>query len=213
MNRSNLKDHRNRNIIVVIAIVLSGILIGAFLYTQYFLKPEFNVFDAQLNPIKFNIQNIGKADAHNVKIKVNGSWTPAFRMNVTKVEHGYSVSPEQIATVFYGTICDYDENSGEWFQLAKRVVPSITGGETNGTTFVKLMVVENGTWRYLDDDEVANSVEAFGNPRTYYSFGETTIDILKVGEIETVTISLKEHSDSYQISISCDEGLTLQFSL
>ena len=194
---------------IVIAIILIAILIGTFLYARYFLKPEFNVFDIQSNPIKFNIQNIGKADAHNVKIKVNGTWIPNFKMNVTSVEHGYMVSPEQIATVFYGMI----ENSEGCFQLSKRVVPSISSGETDGIAFVKLAVVENGTWRYLDDNEVADIIQAFENPRTYYSFEETMIDILKIGEIETVTISVKEDSDSYQIVVSCDEGLTLQFSL
>jgi len=186
------------------------ILIGAFLYSWHFLKPEFNIFDMEKtsSSITFNIQNMGKADAHNVEIEVNGTWLPAFEMNVTSVQHGYVVSPEQIATVFYGTI----ENSEDWFKLAKRVVPSVVGGETDGTTFLKLEVVENGVWRYLADNETTILIEAFENPRAYYTFGETTIDVLRIGEIKTVAINLSECSDFYEVAISCNEGITLQFS-
>jgi hypothetical protein len=205
MTENESKNWKNKKVIVMIVILLSITVMGIFLYVWYFLKPEFNVFDME-SATKFNIQNIGKADAHNIKIKVNGTWTPAFRMNVTKVEHGYS------ATVFYGTIYGYDEHSGEWFELAKRLVPSIVGGETNGTTFVKLMVIENGVRRHLTDSEVSILIDAFENPRAYYTFAETIIDILKVGEVKTVQILLQGRSDFYEISIFCDEGVTLQFS-
>jgi len=210
MNESNSKNWKNKRVIVIVVVLLCGILVGGFLYTRYFLKPEFNTFDMEKtsSSITFNIQNIGKSDAHNVKIKVNGTWIPTFKMNVTSVEHGYSVSPEQIATVFYGTI----ESDEEWFELAKRLVPSIVGGETDGTTFIKLMVVENGMWRYLADSEVASLIGAFENPRAYYAFEETTIDILRSGEIKTVTIDLDESSAHYEVAISCDEGITLHFS-
>lgn len=210
MTESDSKNWKNKKVIVIVVILLCGILVGSFLYTRYFLKPEFNTFDVEKtsSSMRFNIQNIGKADAHNVKIEVNGTWIPEFKMNVTSVEHGYVVSPEQIATVFYGTI----ENSEDWFELARRVVPSIVGGETNGTTFLKLEVVENGVWRYLDDNETSMLIDAFENPRAYYTFKETTIDILRRGEIKTVTIDLDESSDYYEVAISCDEGITLQFS-
>jgi hypothetical protein len=209
MNERISKTSRNKKIIVVaIVILLSGVL-GIFLYTRYFLKPEFNLIDIETNPTDFHIQNIGKADAHNVKIKFNGTWIPNFRMNTTKVEHGYMTSSEQIVTVFYGAI----ESSEDWYLLARRIVPSIVGGETDGATFVKLAVVENGVWRYLTDDEVASLIEAFENPRAYYTYGETTIDVLRVGEIKEVKITLKEpFRDFYEIFISCDEGISLQFS-
>jgi hypothetical protein len=201
-----------KRIIAIVAVLFSSILIGTFLYDHYLLKPEFNIFGIE-SLTKFDIQNIGKADAHNVKIKVNGTWIPTFKMNVTKVEHGYSVSPEQIATVFYGIICGYNEHSGEWFELTKRVVPYITGGETNGTTFVKLMVIENGTFRYLTDDEVTSLIDAFETPRAYYAFGETAIDVLRVGEVKTSQVTLEGRADSCEVSISCDEGITSHFFL
>jgi len=209
MTENESKNWKNKKVIVMIVILLSITVMGIFLYVWYFLKPEFNVFNME-SATKFNIQNIGKADAHNVKIKVNGTWIPNFRMNVTKVEHGYSITPEQIATVFNGTIYGYDAT--ELSELVRRLVPAITGWETDGTTFVKLMVVENGVWRYLTESEVASLIDAFENPRAYYAFGEAIIDILKVGEVKTVQILLQGRSDFYEISIFCDEGVTLQFS-
>lgn len=209
MTQSNSKNWKDKKVTATIVILLSSIAIGIFLYTRYFLKPEFNIFDME-SPTKFNIQNIGKADAHNVEIKVNGTWIPKFSMNVTRVEHGYSVTPEQIATVFYGKIYGYEPE--ELSELVRRVVSPIAGWESNGTTFVKLMVIENGVWRYLTDSEVASLIDAFENPQIYYTFGETTIDILRIGEVKTVQITLKGRADFYEISISCDEEVTLQFS-
>ena len=229
MTESGSKNWKNKKVIVIVVILLGGILIGAFLYAWYYLKPEFkpefNTFDMEKSrgSVNFNIQNIGKADAHNITIKVNGTWTwiPTFRMDVTSVEHGYVVTPGQIATVFYGTIY-----GGEWMALADRIVPSIVGGETDGATYVKIMVMENDVMRYLTENENVALIEAFENPRAYhtYTFGETTIDILRKGEIKTVVITLEKWStkttaitleqypDFYEISISCDEGITLQFS-
>jgi len=208
---SGSKNWKNKKVIVIVVILLSGILVGTLLYTRYFLKPKFNIFDLEKTggSVKFNLQNVGNVDAHNVKIKVNGTWIPTFKMNATSVEHGYMVSPEQIATVFYGTI----ESAEEWFVLAKRVVPSIVGGETDRTTFLKLAVVENGVWRYLTDSEVTILIDAFENPRVYYTFGETTIDILKKREIKTVNIILPQISNLYEVVITCDEGTTLHFSV
>jgi len=209
MTESDSKNWKDKKVIAIIVILLSSIAVGAFLYARYFLKPEFNIFDVE-SPTKFNIQNIGKADAHNVKIEVNGTWIPTFQMNVTSVENGSMY--DTAATVFYGTIYNYEPDSGEWYELSRRVVPSIVGGETNGTTFLKLTVEENGVLRHLTDSEVASLIDAFENPRTYYTFGETTIDILRMGEVKTVQITLKGRADSYEISISCDEEVTLQFS-
>jgi len=212
MNERISKTSRNKKIIVVaIVILLSGVLIGTFLYTRYFLKPEFNLIDIETNPTDFYIQNVGKADAHNVKIKFNGTWIPEISINVTSVEQGYSVSPEQIATVFKGI---FDGSFEDMNILARKVIPSIVGMELDSERgWLKVMVVENGVWRYLTDNEVASLIEAFENPQAYYTYGETTIDVLRVGEIKGVKITLKEpFRDFYEIFISCDEGISLQFS-
>lgn len=196
------------------AVLLSGVMVGAFLYAWYILRPEFNAFDmvANRNSIRFSIQNMGNADAHNVKIEVNGTWISYFKMNVTNVEH------RDNTTIFYGTINKWGEQA---FDLAQRIVPSIVHGETplppmydavDYPTYIKVKAEENGVPRNLTDNEVASLIDAFENPRAYYTFGEATIDLLRKEEIRTMTINLSEPSHFYEVSVSSDEGATLQFS-
>ena len=201
--------------LALIAVLLIGLTVGvglwyAIVLTPRSLKPEFNIFNLEAggNLVKFNIQNLGEADAHNVVIKVNGSWCPSIEINVTSVEHGYSVTPEQIATVFNGT---FDGSFEDMNTLARRIIPSVAGMERDSEhTWLKVMVVENGTWRYLTDSEVALLKEAFENPHPYYTFAEKTINALRKDEIKTVEIHLEWSCDSYEVIISCDEGVTLQ---
>jgi hypothetical protein len=155
---------------------------------------------------------MGNADARNIKIEVNGTWISYFKMNVTNVEH------RDNATIFHGTINKWDEQA---FNLAQRIVPSIVHGETplppiydavNYPTYIKVKAEENGVPRNLTDNEVASLIDAFENPGAYYTFGEATIDMLRKGEIRTMTINLSEPSHFYEVSVSSDEGVSLQFS-
>lgn len=178
-------------------------------------KPEFNVFNLEAggNLVKFNLQNLGEADAHNVSIKVNGTWCPQIEVEITSVEEGYVVTPEQIATVFRGTIRGPTEYI---IRVLKTGVPSIAGTErdvdheTQESTFLKVMVMENETYRYLTDSEVTAIKEVLENPHPYYTSTEETIDILRKDEIKTVEIHLEWGCDSFEMVISCDEGVALE---
>lgn len=205
---------KKKNAIIMVAVTLSGVTLGAFLYSWYFLKPVFNAFDtvADVDSIGFSIQNMGNADAHNIKIEVNGTWISHFRMNVTNVEH------EDYSTIFYGTINEWGEQA---FDLARRIVPSITYGwiplppyygAVDYPTYIRVEAEENGVPRNLTNDEVASLIHAFENPRAYYTLAETTIGVLRKGEIRTMTIDLSEPSHFYEVSVSSSEGTTLQFS-
>lgn len=202
MTERDSKNWKDKKVIAIIVILLSSIAVGAFLYTQHFLKPEFNIFDVE-SPTKFNIQNIGKADAHNVKIEVNGTWVPTIEINVTSVEYG------EHDTLFNGR---FDGSFEDMNILARRIIPSVAGMERDSEhAWLKIFVIENEMQRCFNDSEAAILIEAFENPRAYYTFGETTIDILRMGEVKTVQITLKGRADYYDISISCDEEVTLQF--
>jgi hypothetical protein len=196
---------------VISAVLLTIILAAAFLYARFFtLKPEFNVFEVSVYgaEVKFFIQNIGKADAHNVKTLVNGTWIQKFRVNLTFVENKGNW------TLLRG------DNSGWPYHvsmLGLRVLPVIADWKvifTSTANYLNLTArADSDTLRHLTDLEVEILIDAFENPRPFYTYNESTIDLLRVGEVRTVTIILDENSDSYEVLISCDERITATLSL
>ena len=172
------------------------------------LKPNFNVYNFQRrgNNITFSVQNIGSKDAHDVTVTVNGAWIPSYNMSVTSVEHGYIGTPEHIATVFNGTIRNYTADTTPRFDdYVRRLGIQANGSETDYSTYLKITVQENGTLRYLTNDESDFLVEAFGDPQATYTYNETTIAVLAVAETKAFTVDLQEWAASYQIAISCSE--------
>lgn len=172
------------------------------------LKPDFNVFNFQRigNDIEFSIQNIGSSDAHNVTIAVTGAWIPSYNMSVVSVEHGYIDTPEHNATVFHGTISNYTIDTAPRFdEYARRLGVPANGSETDYKTYLKITVEENGTLRYLTDDETEFLVQAFEDPIPTYTYNETDITVLGVTETRTLTVDLQDSAESYQIAISCSE--------
>jgi archaellum component FlaG (FlaF/FlaG flagellin family) len=172
------------------------------------LKPNFNVYNFQRrgNNIAFSVQNIGSTDAHNVTVTVNGAWIPSYNMSVTSVEHGYIDTPEHIATVFNGTIRNYTADTTPRFDdYVRRLGIQANGSETDYSTYLKITVEENGTLRYLTDNENEFLVESFGDPIATYTYNETTISVLAVAETKALTVDLQEWAESYQIAISCSE--------
>lgn len=166
----------NRKLVIPILLLCLAVGIGLWYATtpKRSLKPEFNVFNLEAGGglVKFNLQNLGEADAHNVSIKVNGTWHPQIEVEITSVEHGYSVTPEQIATVFRGTI---KGDTSDILRVLKMIVPSTAGTERDTVpegTYIKIMVVENGTYRYLTDSEVTAIKEVLENPHPYYTSAE-----------------------------------------
>ncbi len=172
------------------------------------LIPNFNVFNFQRigNDIEFSVQNIGSTDAHNVTVTVNGAWIPSYNMSVTSVEHGYIDLPEKIATIFYGIIHNYTAGTTPRFdEYARRLGVPANGSETDYSTYLKITVEENGTLRYLTDDESEFLVQAFEEPIATYTYNETAISVLTVAETKTLTVDLQEWAESYQIAVSCSQ--------
>jgi hypothetical protein len=172
------------------------------------LKPDFNVFNFQRigNDIEFSIQDIGSSDAHNVTITTNGAWIPSYNMSVVSVENGYIDTPEHIATVFNGTIRNYTIDTAPRFdEYARRLGVPANGSETDYNTYLKITVEENGTLRYLTDDETEFLVQAFEDPIPTYTYNQTDITVLGVTEIKILTVDLHDWAESYQIAISCSE--------
>ena len=181
-------------------------------------KPEFNIFDLEAGGslVKFNLQNLGEADAHNVTITVNGTWIPQVQMNITSVENGYSPSVSTYkATIFKGTFNVAISHDVE--RLITKVISSVGFIESDYEAgWFAVGIVEevvNQTLvstRWFTDSEIALVEEILENPHPYYTSAEKTIDILRKDEIKTVDIHLEWSCDSFEMVISCDEGVTLE---
>ncbi|MDQ1279503.1 MAG: hypothetical protein QG670_765 [Thermoproteota archaeon] len=185
--------------------------------TQQSLQPNFEIsdFEKMGNNIQFSLQNTGNATATNIQIYVYGGWIPAYTMNVTSVEQGYIGSPEKIATVFNGTITNYtSSNTSPTFDnYVRRLEIPANGSETDGQTYLKLTVQENGVLRYLSGEETNLLTQAFANPTAYYTGNETMIDRLNNAATQTVRIDMTEWADSYEVEVFCDEGVDKSFVL
>jgi len=186
-------------------------------------KPEFNVFNLEAggNLVKFNLQNLGEADAHNVSIKVNGTWRPFPPINITDVTEDYiqtgssSGNPiMKLGTIFHGNFdCfardgHYDYMVLHTLMRARALLWMGTESMMTHEYFWIRVTDEEGT-RTLTDSEVSQMIDCFENPNMY-PHAESTIDVLKKGEIKTVEIGLECLADSFEMVISCDEGVTLE---